>query len=138
MSEGLDSVGSVMMRIENGGRVFSGRGASTDIIVASAQAYLSAVNRMLGRRRGGGIAGGRGRRRIRPGIPLIEGFSPLSRAERGFGSGSGGALANRRAFADVDNPEVARPTCLGIDVLRYQLGAFAGRYFIGMRNRMMP
>ena len=47
VSEGLDSVGSVMMRIENGGRVFSGRGASTDIIVASAQAYLSAVNRML-------------------------------------------------------------------------------------------
>jgi hypothetical protein len=27
--------------------VFSGRSASTDIIVASAQAYLSAVNRML-------------------------------------------------------------------------------------------
>jgi 2-isopropylmalate synthase len=47
VTEGLDSVGSVTMRIENGGRVFSGRSASTDIIVASAQAYLSAVNRML-------------------------------------------------------------------------------------------
>ena len=47
VSEGLDSVGSVTMRIENAGRVFSGRSASTDIIVASAQAYLSAVNRML-------------------------------------------------------------------------------------------
>ena len=47
VSEGIDSVGSVTMRIENAGRAFSGRSANTDIIVASAQAYLSAVNRML-------------------------------------------------------------------------------------------
>jgi 2-isopropylmalate synthase len=47
VSEGLDSIGTVTMRIENNGRTFSGRGASTDIIVASAKAYLSAVNRML-------------------------------------------------------------------------------------------
>ena len=47
VSEGIDSVGSVTMRIENSGRTFSGRSADTDIIVASAQAYLSAVNRML-------------------------------------------------------------------------------------------
>ncbi|MDA0734651.1 MAG: 2-isopropylmalate synthase [Chloroflexi bacterium] len=48
VDEGLDSVGTVTIRIENAGRTFSGRGASTDIIVASAKAYLSAVNRMLG------------------------------------------------------------------------------------------
>ena len=47
VSEGVDSVGTVTMRIENAGRTFSGRGADTDIIVASAKAYLSAVNRML-------------------------------------------------------------------------------------------
>ena len=47
VSEGLDSIGTVTMRVENQGRTFSGRGASTDIIVASAKAYLSAVNRML-------------------------------------------------------------------------------------------
>ena len=47
VSEGLDSMGSVTIRIDNDGRTFSGRGASTDIIVASAMAYLSAVNRML-------------------------------------------------------------------------------------------
>ncbi len=47
VSEGLDSVGTVTMRVENAGRTFSGRGADTDIIVASAKAYLSAVNRML-------------------------------------------------------------------------------------------
>ena len=47
VTEGLDSIGTVTMRVENQGRTFSGRGASTDIIVASAKAYLSAVNRML-------------------------------------------------------------------------------------------
>jgi 2-isopropylmalate synthase len=47
VSEGLDSIGTVTIRIENNGRTFSGRGASTDVIVASAKAYLSAVNRML-------------------------------------------------------------------------------------------
>ena len=47
VSEGLDSIGTVTIRIENDGRTFSGRGASTDVIVASAMAYLSAVNRML-------------------------------------------------------------------------------------------
>ena len=47
VSEGLDSIGTVTIRIENNGHTFSGRGASTDVIVASAMAYLSAVNRML-------------------------------------------------------------------------------------------
>ncbi len=47
VSEGVDSVGTVTIRIDNSGRTFSGRGADTDIIVASAKAYLSAVNRML-------------------------------------------------------------------------------------------
>ena len=47
ISEGLDSIGTVTIRVEDSGRTFSGRGASTDIIVASAKAYLSAVNRML-------------------------------------------------------------------------------------------
>ena len=47
VDQGKDSQGAVNIRIENNGRIFSGRGASTDIIVASAKAYLSAVNRML-------------------------------------------------------------------------------------------
>jgi 2-isopropylmalate synthase len=47
VTEGLDAIGSVTIRIQKDGRVYTGRGASTDIIVASAKAYLSAVNRML-------------------------------------------------------------------------------------------
>ena len=47
ISEGLDSIGTVTIRIESAGRTLSGRGASKDIVVASAKAYLSAVNRLL-------------------------------------------------------------------------------------------
>jgi 2-isopropylmalate synthase len=44
---GLDSIGTVTIRIEKEGRIYTGRGAATDVIVASAKAYLSAVNRLL-------------------------------------------------------------------------------------------
>ena len=47
VSEQTDSMGTVTMRVEQDGKIYTGRGASTDIIVASAKAYLSAVNRML-------------------------------------------------------------------------------------------
>ena len=44
---GLDAIGEVTIRIERGGRVYLGHGASTDILVASARAYLSALNRLI-------------------------------------------------------------------------------------------
>ncbi len=53
VTEGIDAVGEVTVRIkspEGGqgrGRVFGGYGADTDVIVASAKAYLAALNRML-------------------------------------------------------------------------------------------
>ena len=47
VTEGLDSIGEVVIRVEQEGRVYTGRGASTDIIVASAKAYLSALNRLI-------------------------------------------------------------------------------------------
>jgi 2-isopropylmalate synthase len=63
VTEGLDAIAETTIRIqpdENGGeygfnpqtnlpfvRTFSGHGASTDIVVASARAYLSALNKML-------------------------------------------------------------------------------------------
>ena len=50
-TEGRDSLGTVTIRIEQDGKTYTGRGADTDIVVASAKAYLSAVNRRLGRRR---------------------------------------------------------------------------------------
>ena len=47
VTEGKDSIGEVVVRVQQNGEVYMGRGASTDIIVASAKAYLSAVNRMI-------------------------------------------------------------------------------------------
>lgn len=44
---GIDAIGEVTIRIESDGRIFTGRGADTDIIVASAKAYLNAINRLL-------------------------------------------------------------------------------------------
>ena len=47
VTEGIDAQGNVTIRIEEDGRTYTGRAADTDIIVASARAYLSALNRML-------------------------------------------------------------------------------------------
>jgi 2-isopropylmalate synthase len=47
VTQGVDSIGEVVIRVEQDDKIFTGRGASTDIIVASAKAYLSAVNRLI-------------------------------------------------------------------------------------------
>jgi len=43
---GTDAQGEVTVRVEEGGRTVTGHGADTDIIVASARAYLSALNKL--------------------------------------------------------------------------------------------
>jgi len=45
VTSGIDALGEVAVRIESGGRTFHGRGADPDIIVASAKAYLNAINK---------------------------------------------------------------------------------------------
>ncbi|HYM15806.1 MAG TPA: 2-isopropylmalate synthase [Dehalococcoidia bacterium] len=47
VTEGIDAQGEVTIRVEGAGRTYTGRGADTDIIVASAKAYMNALNRML-------------------------------------------------------------------------------------------
>ncbi|MCX6000914.1 MAG: 2-isopropylmalate synthase, partial [Chloroflexi bacterium] len=51
VTEGIDAVGEVLIRIESEGVTYTGRGASTDIIVASAKAYMNALNRLLAAKR---------------------------------------------------------------------------------------
>ena len=46
ISEGKDTLGSVTLRLCAQGRVFPGRGLSTDIIEASILAYIDAANRL--------------------------------------------------------------------------------------------
>ncbi|TET39962.1 MAG: 2-isopropylmalate synthase, partial [Dehalococcoidia bacterium] len=50
VTEGIDAIGEVTIRIESEGKVYSGRGAATDIIVASAKAYMNALNRLIAAR----------------------------------------------------------------------------------------
>jgi 2-isopropylmalate synthase len=47
VTEGIDAMGEVTIRIESDGMVYLGRGADTDIIVASAKAYVNALNRLI-------------------------------------------------------------------------------------------
>jgi 2-isopropylmalate synthase len=49
VSEGKDALGEVTVKVDFGdGDLVTGKGASTDVIEASARAYLNAVNRFLG------------------------------------------------------------------------------------------
>ncbi|HEX5338112.1 MAG TPA: alpha-isopropylmalate synthase regulatory domain-containing protein, partial [Gallionella sp.] len=46
ITSGTDAQGEVTVRLAKGGRIVNGQGADTDIVVASAKAYLNALNRL--------------------------------------------------------------------------------------------
>jgi 2-isopropylmalate synthase len=46
ITTGTDAQGEVTVRLSKGGRIVNGQGADTDIVVASAQAYLDALNKL--------------------------------------------------------------------------------------------
>ena len=46
VTNGTDSMGETSVRLELGGRIVNGQGADTDIITASAKAYISALNKL--------------------------------------------------------------------------------------------
>jgi 2-isopropylmalate synthase len=50
VTAGIDAIGEVTVRVQCDDRIFSGHGANTDIIVASARAYVNALNRALASR----------------------------------------------------------------------------------------
>ncbi|MEE9154659.1 MAG: alpha-isopropylmalate synthase regulatory domain-containing protein, partial [candidate division NC10 bacterium] len=50
VTSGKDALGEVMVSIEIDGQTIIGRGTSTDVIEASAKAYLNAINRAVGRK----------------------------------------------------------------------------------------
>ena len=48
VTRGIDALGEVTVRIQaDDGKVYTGRGSDTDIIVSSAKAYVNAINRMI-------------------------------------------------------------------------------------------
>ena len=60
ITEGIDAIGEVLIRIESEGVTYTGRGAATDIIVSSAKAYMNALNRLLAAKKGDSSGGGTG------------------------------------------------------------------------------
>ena len=47
ITEGTDALGDVTIRIEKNSKIYTGRGSHTDIIVASAKAYINALNKLM-------------------------------------------------------------------------------------------
>jgi 2-isopropylmalate synthase len=46
ITTGTDAQGEVTVRLERDGRIVNGLGADTDILVASAKAYINALNKL--------------------------------------------------------------------------------------------
>jgi len=59
VTPGSDALGDVVVQLDVDGRLFTGRGLASDVVEASARAYLAAVNRAV-RAGGNGHAGGSG------------------------------------------------------------------------------
>ncbi len=47
VTEGIDALGEVTIRIRNNGKIYSGHSADTDVVVAAANAYVNALNRLI-------------------------------------------------------------------------------------------
>ena len=47
VTEGKEALGSALVRLREGGRLFSGNGLSTDIVAASIRAYINALNKIV-------------------------------------------------------------------------------------------
>ena len=47
ITSGTDAQGEVTVRLEHDGRIINGQGADTDIVIASAKAYIHGINRLL-------------------------------------------------------------------------------------------
>ena len=81
VTPGIDALGEVTVRVtteQNGGRGFSGYGADTDVIVASAKAYLAGLNRILASKQRASVADGG-----RPAVVNAPVAAPVAPAEAG-------------------------------------------------------
>ena len=47
ITSGTDAQGEVTVRVEKGGRIVNGQGSDTDIVIASAKAYINAMNKII-------------------------------------------------------------------------------------------
>ncbi|HYQ70323.1 MAG TPA: alpha-isopropylmalate synthase regulatory domain-containing protein, partial [Gammaproteobacteria bacterium] len=49
ITSGTDSQGEVTVRLQLDGRIVNGQGSDTDIVIASAKAYINAINKIIQR-----------------------------------------------------------------------------------------
>ena len=47
VTEGIDAMGEVTIRLRREGHLYSGHSADTDVVVAAAQAFVNALNRLV-------------------------------------------------------------------------------------------
>ena len=47
ITSGTDAQGEVTVRLQREGRIVNGQGADTDIVIASAKAYINGCNKLL-------------------------------------------------------------------------------------------
>ena len=47
VTEGREAMGETIVRLRSNGKLYSGRGISTDIVGASIQAYINALNKIV-------------------------------------------------------------------------------------------
>ena len=47
VTEGREAMGQTVVKLRSGGKVYSGRGISTDIVGASILAYINALNKIV-------------------------------------------------------------------------------------------
>ena len=47
VTEGKEAMGETLVKLRNDGKIYSGRGVSTDIVGASIRAYLNALNKIV-------------------------------------------------------------------------------------------
>ena len=47
VTEGREAMGQTVVKLRSGGKVYSGRGISTDIVGASIAAYINALNKIV-------------------------------------------------------------------------------------------
>jgi 2-isopropylmalate synthase len=59
VTEGTDAQATVSVRLEEDGRIVTGQSADTDTVVASAKAYVQALNRLVVRRKMAGAGADR-------------------------------------------------------------------------------
>ncbi|MCH1545389.1 MAG: 2-isopropylmalate synthase, partial [Synechococcus sp. MOX_bin32] len=47
VTEGIDAMGDVTIRLRRNGALYSGHAADTDVVVAAAMAFVNALNRLV-------------------------------------------------------------------------------------------